>query len=498
MHRAPISRVNRLKQRVSYIFHIITLENSRFFRLKAFNVYPGQNSVLAPKGRLFGTNGVRFVPGVTGDMTFILKLAESIGTYFSEGEILVGRDGRLTGQMMACAVTAGLMSSGRNIAESDVVVPTPALQYATKTLGYRGSIMITASHNPSQYNGIKVMAPDGVEVSRLDEQKIEKIFHDSSAVKADWKDVGIASLQPSVIRTYINGILSKVNAKLIIERKLKVVVDPGNGTQAMAIPQLLESLGCKVITVNSIVDGTFPGRGPEPTLENLGDLVAAVRASKADLGVAYDGDGDRSIFCDEGGNLYWGDQTGSLLADYMLERNPNAVVVTPVSSSQVIEAVAKRRSAKVIRTRVGSVDVSRTILERKALMGFEENGGGFFPLHLPTRDGGMTTAMMLEVMATRGAPLSRLIANAFPKYFSTKTKVPVDPAKVRDIMKAIEKQTDGRVEKVDGVKVWVDDKTWILVRPSGTEPIVRVFVESETKEKADAMSKRFIKAVKEA
>jgi phosphomannomutase/phosphoglucomutase len=430
-------------------------------------------------------------------MSFALKLAESIGTYFSEGEILVGRDGRLTGQMMFSSVTAGLMSSGRNIAESDIV-PTPALQFATKALGYRGSVMITASHNPAQYNGVKVMGPDGVEISRLDEQRIEKIFHDGSANKANWKDVGTSRPEPSVIRTYLNGIISKVNARLIAERRLKVVVDAGNGAQALAVPYLLEALGCKVITVNSIVDGNFPGRGPEPTPENLRDLVVAVRASNADLGVAYDGDGDRSIFCDEGGNLYWGDQTGSLLADYLLERNPDSTVVTPVSSSQVIEAVAKRRSAKVIRTRVGSVDVSRTIIERKALMGFEENGGGFFPTHIPTRDGGMTTAVMLEVIAARAAPLSKLIAAAFPKFYQTKTKVPIEPTRVREIMRKIERQGNGKVEKVDGVKIWVDEKTWALIRPSGTEPIVRVFVESDTKEKADSTAKKFVKAVKAA
>lgn len=430
-------------------------------------------------------------------MSFVLKLAESIGTYFADGEILVGRDGRLTGQMMLCSVTAGLMSSGRNIAESEIA-PTPAVQFATKSLGYRGSAMITASHNPSEYNGVKVMGPDGVEVSRLDEQRIEKIFRDGSSNKANWRDVGSPRVEPSVIRTYVNGILSRVNVRLIAERKLKVVVDAGNGAQSLAAPQLLEALGCRVITINSIIDGNFPARGPEPHPENLNDLVVAVRASNADLGVAYDGDGDRSIFCDEGGNLYWGDQTGALLADYMMERNPNSTIVTPVSSSQVIEAVAKRRSGKVLRTRVGSVDVSRTIIERKALMGFEENGGGFFPAHIPTRDGGMTTAMLLEVIATRAAPLSRLIAAAFPKYFQTKTKVPIDPTKVREIMRKIERQGNGKVEKVDGVKIWLDEKTWALIRPSGTEPIVRVFVESETKEKADATAKKFIKAVKAA
>lgn len=453
--------------------------------------------MLAPQGRLFGTDGVRFIPGVTGDMGFAIKLAESIGTYFADGEILTGRDGRLTGQMILSSVTAGLMSSGRNIAEADMV-PTPALQFATKALGYRGSVMVTASHNPSQYNGVKVMGPDGIEVSRLDEQRIEKIYHDGSANKADWKEVGIPRPEPSVIRTYINGIISKVNSKLIAERRLKIVVDPGNGTQALAAPYLLEALGCKVTTINGIIDGNFPGRGPEPTTQNLRDLVVAVKASNADLGVAYDGDGDQSIFCDEGGNTYWGDQSGSLLADYLLERNPNSLVVTPVSSSQAIETVAKRRSGKVIRTRVGSVDVSRTMVERKALMGFEENGGGFFSSHMPTRDGGMTTALMLEVIASRAAPLSRLMSLAFPRFYQSKTKVPVEPSRVREVMRAIERQGDGKVEKVDGVKIWVDEKTWALIRPSGTEPIVRVFVESDSQEKADSTAKKFAKTVKAA
>ncbi|MDG6966144.1 MAG: phosphoglucosamine mutase [Nitrososphaerota archaeon] len=451
--------------------------------------------MLAPRGRLFGTNGVRFIPGVTGDVGFAIKLAESVGTYFADGELLTGRDGRLTGQMLFASVTAGLMSSGRNVAEAGIV-PTPALQFATKALGYRGSVMITASHNPPEYNGVKVMGPDGVEVSRLDEQRIEKIFQEGTSRKADWKEVGSPRPEPNVIRAYINGILSKVNSKLISERRFKVAVDPGNGAQALAAPYLLEALGCKVVTINSIVDGSFPGRGPEPTPENLRDLVVAVRASHADLGVAYDGDGDRSIFCDEGGNLYWGDQSGSLIADYLLERNPNSTVVTPISSSQVIEAVAKRRGGKVLRTRVGSVDVSRTIIERKALMGFEENGGGFFPAHIPTRDGGMTTAMMLEVMAARAGAVSKLMATAFPRFYLTKTKVPVDPSKVREVMRNIERRADGKVEKVDGLKVWVDDKTWALIRASGTEPMVRVFVEAETKEKADATAKRFVKAVK--
>jgi phosphomannomutase / phosphoglucomutase len=449
----------------------------------------------SPQGKLFGTNGVRFRPGIDFDLRFVLVLAECIGTYFSEGDVLVGRDGRLSGESLSLLATSGLMSSGRNVGETGMI-PTPALQFATRALGYRGGLMVTASHNPPEYNGIKVMGPDGVEIPRLDEQKIEHVYRDHSMHRANWSEVGTARPEPSAIRLYLQGIISKVNSKLISGRKFSVVVDPGNGAQCLAAPELLEMLGCKVISINSIIDGRFPARGPEPTPSTLNDLSAAVRASGADLGVAYDGDGDRSMFCDETGLVYWGDQTGSLLADYLLERSPGATVVTPVSSSQVVEIVAAKHRAKVVRTRVGSVDVSRTIIERDGFFGFEENGGCIYPAHMAVRDGGMATALMLECLAAKGVTFSRAVAAAFPRFFQAKTKLPVDPTKVRTVMKAVEKQAAGKIERVDGVKVWTDDRTWALIRPSGTEPIVRIFCESDSEEKVNAVLKKFTKVVK--
>jgi phosphomannomutase / phosphoglucomutase len=455
------------------------------------------HTVLSAPARLFGTNGVRFRPGIDADLKFVLVLAESIGTYFSQGDILVGRDGRLSGEALSLATTAGLMSSGRGVGETGIV-PTPALQFATKALGYRGGLMVTASHNPPEYNGIKVIGPDGVEIPRLDEQKIEHTFRSGSIQRANWKDVGTSRSEPSAIRLYMREILSKVDTKLISAKKFTIVVDPGNGAQCLAAPELLDILGCKVITINSILDGRFPARGSEPTPATLTDLSTAVRASGADLGVGYDGDGDRAIFCDETGFVHWGDQTSSLLADYLLERNPGATLVTPVSSSQVVEIVAAKHHAKVIRTRVGSVDVSRTLLERNAFFGFEENGGCIYPTHLAVRDGGMATALMLECLAARGTTFSRSIGNAFPRFFQAKTKVPIDPEKVRGIMRSVEKQAGGKVEKIDGVKLWTDERTWVLVRPSGTEPIIRIFAESDREEKADAALKKFSKLVKTA
>ena len=448
--------------------------------------------------RLFGTNGVRFQPGVSRDLDFVIKLSEAIGTYFGDGDLLVGRDGRLSSNALAYATVSGLMSSGRNVGEAAGVVPTPAMQYAVKTQGFRGGVMITASHNPPEYNGLKVVGRDGVEIPRLDEQRIEKIFFDDAETRADWRAVGVAREEPSVVKNYIDGVLSKVNTKLIAKRNFSVVMDPGNGAQCVAAPYLVESMGCKLITLNSVLDGNFPGRGPEPTPETLADLSAVVKSIGADLGVAYDGDGDRAIFCDEQGSILWGDQSGCLLADYVLERAPGGVLVTPVSSTQAAEAIAKKRNARVFRTRVGSVDVSRTIIERNATFGFEENGGCIYPPHISVRDGAMTTALMLECLAARGMSFSRAVSYWIPRFHQTKAKVEVDPGKVDLVMKKVERDTRGRVEKVDGLKFWLDERSWVLIRPSGTEPIMRVFAEAETREKAESILKKFLKIVKAA
>jgi len=447
--------------------------------------------------RLFGTNGVRFVPGVTHDLDFVIKLSEAVGTYFAEGDILLGQDGRTSSPALANAAVSGLMSSGRDVAEAGVV-PTPALQYAVKAIGFKGGVMITASHNPPQYNGVKVVGQDGVEVPRLDEQRIEKVFFGGSQNKADWKSVGVARSEPSVVRKYISGIVSRVNPKPIAERKFTVVMDLGNGAQCVAAPYLVEGLGCKLITLNSILDGGFPGRGPEPTPSTLGELSQAVRSVGADLGVAYDGDGDRSIFCDESGRILWGDQSGCFIADYLMERNPDSTVVTTVSSTQAIESVAKKRGGKVFRTKVGSVDVSRAMLDRRALLGFEENGGFLYSPHIAVRDGGMTTALMLECLAARGMAFSKALAFAVPKFYQAKTKVEIDRRKTTQVMKTVERQAKGEIERTDGLKIWADAKSWALIRPSGTEPIIRIFAESESQAQADALLNRFVRVVKAA
>jgi phosphomannomutase/phosphoglucomutase len=445
--------------------------------------------------KFFGTNGIRGIPGKDLNLDFILEMSQSIGTYFGQGPILIGYDGRFSSPLLSKVVSAGIMASGLDVMDANLT-PTPGLQYSVKKLGYKGGVMITASHNPPQYNGIKVVGCDGVEISREDEVKIEKIYFEKSYKRADWKEIGNFSHESSVIRTYIKGVLSKVDNDVIKKRALKVVLDPGNGAAAIVAPYALSSLGCKVLTINGHVDGNFSGRGPEPTPATLSGLSYAVKFSNADIGIAYDGDGDRAIFCDEKGVIHWGDRTGAFLLDYLLMKNPGALIVTTVSTSQIVDFVAERNRSKVLRTRVGSVDVSRAMIDHNALLGLEENGGFFYAPHMQTRDGLMTSALLLEALSYINKPLSEIL-ETLPKFYQRKAKFDCPNEIKKRVMEEIERKSFGEVERIDGVKIWVDENTWILLRPSGTEPLIRVFGESKNADKLDELIERYSSMTKE-
>ncbi len=422
-------------------------------------------------------------------LEFLVEFSQAVGTFFGEGPILLGYDGRKSSPAIAKAAAAGLLGVGLDVFEAGLV-PTPGLQFAVRSFGYRGGGMITASHNPPQYNGIKVMGQDGVEISREQELAVEGIYYEKRFKETDWKGVGTASLETRVVANYLKGIMRQIDAETIRKRAFKVVVDLGNGAQAVAAPYLLEELGCKVVSINGQVDGDFPGRGAEPTPDTLTDLSAAVKATGADLGVGYDGDGDRAIFCDEKGVVHWGDRTGAMLTDYVLSRHPGGEVVTTVSTSRIIDYVAEKRSSKVTKTRVGSVDVSRAMINNGAVFGLEENGGCCYAPHIPTRDGAMTTALMLDLLSKEEKPFSDIL-QTLPRFHQRKAKFECPREKVKQVMQEVSAHATGRVEHVDGIKIWSGNNSWILLRPSGTEPVIRVFAESDSEKGLDSLFKHY-------
>ncbi len=446
--------------------------------------------------RLFGTNGIRGVVGKDMTAELAVRVGKAIGTHFEGGPVALARDTRLSGPMLSLAVASGLMAAGCEVIDLGVV-PTPCAQFYVHTLGtLKGGVVITASHNPREFNGIKAVDVHGMEMDRKEEEAIEAIYSEGRYRTADWSRVGSVRTDGSAIDRYLGGIVSKVDVEAIRKRAFTVVADPGNGAGTVTTPYLLRDLGCKVISLNGQPDGAFPGRPPEPTQEHLGDLMRLVVQAHADLGVAHDGDADRAIFVDEKGSFLYGDKSFALLARAEL-RARGGLVVTPVSTSSVIDDVAREAGGTVRRTRVGSPIVAHVMFSDGAAFGGEENGGVIFPEHQFCRDGGMSLAKMLDYLAREGKPLTALVA-ALPQYSLAKEglEVPVERRQaVLDVIVRLAK--DRTVDTLDGVKIHEPDG-WVLVRPSGTEPLFRVYAEAKSPERAKALAKEGLDLIRQA
>jgi len=441
--------------------------------------------------KFFGTNGIRGIFSEDFTLEFVHDMTLAIGTYFEKGPILIGYDGRESSPIICKIITSTLNSIG---IDCNVVgiVPTPCLEFAVKTLGYSGGIMITASHNPPQYNGIKPAGKDGVEISREDELIIEDIYFKKSWITNPEK-WGITREETRAIETYLKGIISQIDSKLIESKSFKVVLDLGNGAQAVTAPDFCKIINCETILVNETIDGMFPGRGSEPTPQNLSVLSKTVIENKANLGIAFDGDGDRSIFCDNLGNILTGDKSALILIQHILNKNPNSLVVTCLNSGLNTEVLAKKYNSKVIRTKVGSVEVSRKMISTNALIGFEENGGFMFGTHNQVRDGCMSLALMLDLL-TKGKSLSDEITS-LPPSFTTKDKVSCSPENVSKLISSLKEEFPS-CDTTDGIKITIDSKNWVMIRPSGTEAIVRVYAEAESKEKLDTLMSEYLNKLK--
>ena len=438
--------------------------------------------MLGPR-RLFGTNGIRGVVNRELTTEMAIKIGSAVGTFFQRGNLIVGYDARTSSPMLARAVIAGLNATGCNVLLAGMA-PTPALQYAVKNHKTNGAVIVTASHNPPKYNGIKVVWDDGIELSREQEIKIENIFFDERIHYAEWNRLGITRDLQGVIDDYVEAIKTRVDVASILKNHFHVVLDAANSVGSLAGPRLLRELGCKVTTINADIDGTFPGRLPEPRPENLKDLALTVKAVGADLGVAYDGDADRSIFVDESGEIHWGDKTFALVEKNFLKDSPGEKIVTPVSSSTLVKDIADYYGGEIVWTKVGSITVSQTMKKVNAKLGGEENGGIFYGPHQSVRDGAMATALVLGIMARTGEKLSKLLEE-MPKYFIEKGKVECPNELKEKTQEKLTEQLSGlNINTIDGAKIWFEDKSAILMRPSGTEPIYRLYAEAKTKEKA--------------
>lgn len=430
--------------------------------------------------KLFGTSGIRGLieSEVTTDLA--LKVGKSLATYLNNtGTVVLGYDTRTTNKMLEQAICAGLLEGGVEVIKIGMV-PTPLVGYATEKLNADAGVMITASHNPSPYNGIKLWNKNGMAYTAEQEASIEEIYYAKDFKKPQWDEIGSVNHNEDIKNIYINDLLNTVD----IKPGLKVVIDCACGAGSEISPLVFRKAGCDVITLNSQADGFFPGRNPEPNEANLSSLMKTVVSTGADLGIAHDGDADRMITVDEKGNVSDFDK---LLA--LISKKFGGTVITTVDAGLCMDESMEEVGGKVLRTKVGDVNVAELILEEDANFGGEPSGTWLHPDFCMCPDGILSGLRMAEIVSKEGK-LSELLAK-FPNYPNIREKIVCSKEakiKVMENMENLLKDAFDDIKEIntiDGVRISFEDGSWVLVRPSGTEDYVRITLEGKTAEKAE-------------
>ena len=406
------------------------------------------------------------------------------GSRKSNGRVVLGRDARTSGPMFAAAATAGLNSVGCDVIDVGLVA-TPTVQLAVEHYRAAGGIILTASHNPIEWNALKFVGPDGIFLDGLAGTRVRELAAGDSLQRASYKAIGGVEADSDAISRHLAAVLAlpKVDVKAIRRRRFKVALDTVRGAGGALMPELLERLGCRVAAINLQTDGLFP-RPPEPVPENLKALGALVRRTKADIGIAVDPDVDRLAIVDEKGRPIGEDYTLAF-AIRAVRPSSRQTVVCNLSTSLVVEDAAKEFGAQVVRAPVGEAHVARKIIALKAAIGGEGNGGVMYPALHVGRDAPVAAALVLALLAREQATVSELISRA-PRYTIVKAKVPRGP-RLEPVYEGLRRGfPDAVVDTQDGLRLAWPDR-WLHVRPSGTEPIIRLIAEAPSSADAERL-----------
>jgi len=435
-------------------------------------------------------SGIRGIWGQDITPTQIMHFAAAFGRFQQDrfpkkrAKILVGRDSRTTGAALAHSAIAGLLGVGVDVVWLGIVA-TPTLLYNIKPLKANGGIVITASHNPAQWNAMKFVDANGLFLF----PKVMDIFLTTlnhTISYPEWDNMGYYTEDFDHSHRHIQKILeiSYLPLEKIRQKRFKVVLDSVNGAGGVISPTLLAELGCEVIHINSEPNGHF-AHTPEPLSKNLTQICKAVKRHKADIGFATDPDVDRLAIINEKGNCI-GEEFSLLLAERFILSHKKGTIVTNLSSSMANDDVAREFKVKVARTKVGEINVGSLMKELKSPVGGEGNGGIICPEVNYTRDAIAGMALILGLLAQSDNTVSQLVS-LFPKYYIAKNRIETDETTAQQIVKKAEKlYPNAKVDTTDGVKIIFKD-AWIHIRKSGTEPIVRVYVEATSQEKADKL-----------
>ena len=431
-----------------------------------------------------GIAGVRGVVGETLTPELVIAFAQAFATYLDSGRILICRDTRGSGPMVRAAVSAGLLASGCEVIDLGIC-PTPTMQLAVEHFQAAGGISITAGHNPAQWNALKFVRGDGLYLSLRQAEELLDIYHQSEFAKAKWNEIRPGIEPRDAIAHHIEVLKRAFDVEAIRASQLTVAVDCCNGACAVLSPRWLEELGCRVLAINDEIGSPFP-HNPEPKRETMAQLRAVVKAGQADIGFAHDADGERLAIVTETGEALSEEMTLAIATEIKLSQKPG-VVVTHLSTTQTIEAIAARHNSSVVRTPVGQAYISEAMLELSAVLGGEGNGAVAIPEIHATNDAAATIGLILEHLAKTGTKISEIV-ESLPHFTMLKHYVPVAPNKLFSVLNEIRAETETAsaedIDLSDGIKLsWPDG--WLHIRASNTESMIRVIAEAENEARAN-------------
>lgn len=444
---------------------------------------------MAYEGLMVSVSGVRGRVGEALTPEIIAKFAAGFGAWAKQrskgrARIVVGRDSRVSGPMFQPVVISALQSVGCDVILVDMA-PTPTIQLAVEHHHAAGGLAITASHNPIEWNALKFIGPSGLFLDGTEAAEMRAVV-DGDIPRAKWNELGTIEIDRDAVARHIDLVLGLpfIDVEGIRKREFRVALDCVRGAGGAFMPQLLERLGCKVSAINLETDGRFP-RPPEPVAENLGELEALVKSSGAEIGFAVDPDVDRLALVSNEGKAIGEDYTLALAAKVVF-RHREGGIVTNLSTSRIIDDIAHEQNRKVIRAPVGEVNVATRMRSENAPIGGEGNGGVILTeVHLG-RDAPLGAALMLQLLLEEGKPLSEIIAS-YPRYSIVKDKLDRPSAPLDTVYASLKEAfADADVDMQDGLRLTWPDR-WVHVRPSGTEPIVRVIAEAPSVAEAEAL-----------
>ncbi len=440
-------------------------------------------------------SGVRGIVGDSLTPTLITDFASAFGEYVGKGRVIIGRDTRPTGLMVEHAVIAGLIAVGCQPVLIDIA-STPTVQIMVKEYNARGGIAITASHNPEEWNALKFIGASGIFLSHSESAELLNCYNQPDRnfiIEEDYRKIKKVR---NAFNVHTQKIFKHIDTALIKKQKFTVAIDCCNGVGAYHSKKFLEDLGCKVIAIHDETDGKFR-RKPEPVPENLTHLSDLMSKNKCDIGFAQDPDGDRIVVLDSSGKAIGEQLSVVLAAEHILSKTPGPVAVNIQTTRSIID-VAEKYNCPLFHTAVGEINVTSKMFEHNAVIGGEGGSGGIiWPQVHPCRDSFSGMAIILEMLASRSKSIEEILEE-IPLYKNCSGKVTCSTSDSLSLIRDLkEKYSSEKTNTIDGLRIdWKD--SWVLIRASNTEPVIRIFAEALDQEKADGLLKQFTEEISNA